>query len=54
MPSRTAQTKSFPRILVAIASYGTGNDVYLRQLIEEYRSMSFDIDIVILSNIEKT
>lgn len=41
------------RILVAIASYGTGNDHYLRRLIVEYRSMPFHIDIVVLSNIEK-
>lgn len=41
------------RILVAIASYGTGNDNYLRRLIAEYQSMPFHIDIVILSNIEK-
>lgn len=41
------------RILVAIASYGTSNDNYLLQLINEYRSMPFDIDIVILSNLNK-
>lgn len=41
------------RALVAIASYGTGNDQYLAMLIREYRSMSFEVDIVVLSNIEK-
>lgn len=41
------------RILVAIASYGRGNDRYLRRLIDEYRSMPFHVDIVVLSNIEK-
>lgn len=41
------------RILVAIASYGTGNDAYLAQVIREYRSMPFAIDIVILSNLAK-
>jgi 2-polyprenyl-3-methyl-5-hydroxy-6-metoxy-1,4-benzoquinol methylase len=41
------------RILVAIASYGTSNDHYLSRLIREYRSMSFDVKIVILSNIKK-
>ena len=41
------------RILVALTSYGTSNDAYLVRLIEEYRSMSFDIDIVVLSNIRK-
>lgn len=42
------------KILVAIASYGTGNDRYLTQLVNEYRSMAFDVDIVVLSNIQKT
>lgn len=41
------------RILVAIASYGNGNDRYLRELITTYRSMPFAVDIVVLSNIEK-
>ena len=41
------------RVLVVLASYGTSNDRYLLQLIEEYRSMSFVIDIVILSNLNK-
>jgi 2-polyprenyl-3-methyl-5-hydroxy-6-metoxy-1,4-benzoquinol methylase len=41
------------RILVAIASYGSSNDRYLERLIREYRSMRFDVDIVIVSNIEK-
>lgn len=41
------------RLLVAIASYGTSNDRYLARLIEEYRSMSLDVDIVVLSNIPK-
>ena len=41
------------RILVVLASYGTSNDRYLLRLIEEYRSMSFDVDIVILSNLKK-
>ena len=41
------------RVLVALASYGTSNDRYLEQLLRAYRVMSFDVDIVILSNIEK-
>ncbi len=41
------------KILVAIASYGTGNDQYLSELVREYRSMSFDVDIVVLSNTQK-
>lgn len=43
-----------PRVLVAIASYGSSNDRYLERIIREYRSMAFDIDIVVLSNIDKT
>lgn len=42
------------RLLVAIASYGSSNDRHLRRVIEEYRSMSFCVDIVVLSNIEKS
>src|ERR1700680_2489318 len=41
------------RILVAISSFGTSQDQYLLQMIEEYRSMPFDLDIVVLSNINK-
>jgi SAM-dependent methyltransferase len=41
------------RILVAIASYGTNNDSCLKQLIAEYRSMPYEVDIVVVSNIPK-
>lgn len=41
------------RMLVAIASYGHSNDRFLARLVQEYRSMSFHVDIVVLSNIEK-
>jgi SAM-dependent methyltransferase len=41
------------RVLVALASYGTSNNGHLDRLIREYRSMTFDVDIVILSNIDK-
>src|ERR1700719_3961404 len=41
------------KILVAIASYGTNKDSYLRQLIAEYRGMSYHVDIVVVSNISK-
>ncbi|MCA1387977.1 MULTISPECIES: bifunctional 2-polyprenyl-6-hydroxyphenol methylase/3-demethylubiquinol 3-O-methyltransferase UbiG [Bradyrhizobium] len=41
------------RLLVVIASYGTANDAYLDRVIREYRSMSFDVDIMIISNIDK-
>lgn len=42
------------RILVALASYGTSNDRYLERLIHEYRSMPFEIDIVVVSNLDKS
>jgi 2-polyprenyl-3-methyl-5-hydroxy-6-metoxy-1,4-benzoquinol methylase len=41
------------RILVAISSYGASQDQYLTRLIEVYRSMSLDLDIVVMSNVEK-
>lgn len=41
------------KTLVAIASYGTKNDQYLLKVLAEYRSFSFPIDIVILSNVKK-
>lgn len=41
------------KLLVAIASHGLGNDRYLRRLIHEYRSMSLEVDIVVLSNLQK-
>jgi 2-polyprenyl-3-methyl-5-hydroxy-6-metoxy-1,4-benzoquinol methylase len=41
------------RALVAIASYGRNNDHYLAQLVAEYQSMSFPVDIVTFSNAPK-
>lgn len=41
------------RIFVAIANYGWKNQVYLERLINEYKSMSYDVHIVILSNSPK-
>jgi 2-polyprenyl-3-methyl-5-hydroxy-6-metoxy-1,4-benzoquinol methylase len=41
------------KVLVVIASYGGRNDGYLHQLVSEYRSMPFAVDIVVLSNIHK-
>ncbi len=40
-------------ILVAIANHGTKNMTYLNTLIQEYRSMALDVDIVVLSNVQK-
>jgi 2-polyprenyl-3-methyl-5-hydroxy-6-metoxy-1,4-benzoquinol methylase len=41
------------KVLVAIANYGAKNDQYLRRLLEEYRSMSHDVHVVVLSNMPK-
>jgi hypothetical protein len=41
------------RVLVAIASYGTRNDPYLFALVNEYKSMSFEVDIIVFSNLRK-
>ena len=41
------------RVLAVIASYGSGNDCYLARLVEEYQSMSFDVDVIVLSNLQK-
>lgn len=50
----TNDSREMPlRILVVVASYGSANDRYLDRLLAEYKSMSFDTDIIVLSNIEK-
>jgi 2-polyprenyl-3-methyl-5-hydroxy-6-metoxy-1,4-benzoquinol methylase len=41
------------KILVVIASYGRGNDNYLRRLIDEYRRMPWHCDIVVCSSVIK-
>lgn len=38
------------RVLVAIANFGTKNRRFLDRVIREYRSMSFPVDIVVLSD----
>src|SRR5215470_3564936 len=53
MTERPAMSGQRLRVLVAIASYGSKNDPYLLRVIQEYQSMSFDVKIVILSNIDK-
>ncbi|MCS3759015.1 class I SAM-dependent methyltransferase [Bradyrhizobium centrosematis] len=52
MSSGIADRKAL-RLLVVIASFGTANNAYLDRVIKEYRSMSFDVDIAIISNIDK-
>lgn len=53
--SPAAATKDEPamKLLVTIANHGTKNMGYLTTLLNEYRSMPFETDIVILSNIPK-
>lgn len=41
------------RVLVAIANYGRKNRRYLAVLLDEYRRMEFDVDIVVLSEVRK-
>jgi 2-polyprenyl-3-methyl-5-hydroxy-6-metoxy-1,4-benzoquinol methylase len=41
------------KILVAIANYGTGNDKYLSLVLDEFRRMPYDVDLVVTSNIGK-
>jgi SAM-dependent methyltransferase len=41
------------KVLVAIANYGTKNDGYLSRVLSEYRSMTYQIDIVVTTNIDK-
>jgi SAM-dependent methyltransferase len=41
------------RIFVAIASYGNRNDKYLERVLQEYRSLQHQTDIVVLSNVQK-
>ncbi len=41
------------KILVAIANYGTKSRVYLERLLAEYRSLPYQVDVVVLSNIPK-
>jgi 2-polyprenyl-3-methyl-5-hydroxy-6-metoxy-1,4-benzoquinol methylase len=50
----SAPLKRRSRVLVAIASFGTANDRFLQRLIKEYRAMSFDTELVVLSNLNKT
>lgn len=41
------------KVLAAIANHGTGNRVYLEQLLGAHRESSFDTRVVVLSNIDK-
>ena len=41
------------RLLVAIASYGEKNVEFLKQIIQRYRSMAMEVDLVVLSDAPK-
>ena len=40
-------------MLVAIASYGTGQDHFLKQVVAEFRKLDMECRIVVLSNLDK-
>jgi 2-polyprenyl-3-methyl-5-hydroxy-6-metoxy-1,4-benzoquinol methylase len=46
----SCESTTDPRILVAIASYGSANREYLLRVVNEYRAMPFDVDVIIVSN----
>lgn len=41
------------RVLVVIVSYGHANDRFLTQVLKEYRSMRYGLDVIVISNIQK-
>jgi SAM-dependent methyltransferase len=41
------------KILVVLVSHGHKNDEYLTRVLDEYRSMSYDVDVVVTSNVWK-
>ena len=41
------------KVLAAIANYGTKNQAYLANLLDEYRSMPYEVQSVVLSNVPK-
>jgi 2-polyprenyl-3-methyl-5-hydroxy-6-metoxy-1,4-benzoquinol methylase len=42
------------KLLVVIANYGIKNDVFLHRLVKEYRSLPYEVDIVVLTNVNKS
>ena len=49
----TCSANNPKKMLVVIASYGTANDRYLVRVLDEYRSMPYTTDIIVLSNVAK-
>ena len=44
------QTAGRPRLLVTIASFGDKNLGFLKKIIQNYRNLPFEVDVVVLSN----
>jgi 2-polyprenyl-3-methyl-5-hydroxy-6-metoxy-1,4-benzoquinol methylase len=51
MSSKTAKSM---KMLVVIASYGCANDRHLLRVLEEYRSLPYATDVIVLSNAPKS
>jgi len=49
----SGQNEQKLRLLVAIASYGEKNIGFLKQIIQRYRSMAIEVDLVVLSDAPK-
>ena len=49
----SSSTNKPQKMLVVIASYGTANDRFLSRVLDEYRSMPYTTDIIVLSNVAK-
>jgi 2-polyprenyl-3-methyl-5-hydroxy-6-metoxy-1,4-benzoquinol methylase len=45
--------RSSVKILVVVVSYGYKNDQYLTRVLDVYRAMSYDVNVVVTSNIPK-
>src|SRR5580698_1288337 len=45
-----SQTGGRPRLLVTIASFGDKNLGFLKKIIQNYRNLPFEVDVVVLSN----
>ena len=54
VPAVASAGHSRIRLLVVLANYGTSNDVYLARVLEEYRKMPYDVDVVVISNVPKS
>jgi 2-polyprenyl-3-methyl-5-hydroxy-6-metoxy-1,4-benzoquinol methylase len=53
MDLRTAEPLGELRLLVAIASFGSRNLSVLQKVLETYQDMSLQVDLIVLSNVQK-